>query len=387
MLPIIFWLLIALVLYTYVGYGVVVTLLTRRFTRAVMRDRDVRRVTLLIAAYNEEDVIAAKIENSLALDYPRDMLQIIVVTDGSSDRTPEIVATFAGNNVICLHSPERRGKLAALKRVLPSTDGEIVVFSDANAFYNRAALRRLVAPFADSQVGAVCGEKRVRGHSADGEQPSGEGLYWRYESHLKKMDSRLYSVVGAAGEVYAVRRECLEMPPDNTLLDDFMISMLVTAKGYRVIYEPEAIAHEIEAPNIGDEFERRARNGCGGFQAIWWLRRLLIPRSGWLWFQYVSHRVMRWAVAPLALLLLIPVNVALIGAPLYRVLLGLQILFYLLSVAGLATASRGWRVKALFVPAYFVMMNAAALVGLYRYIARSQHVTWKKIAHTAVQPE
>lgn len=389
MFSVLFWVLIAVVLYTYVGYAVLITVLARRFALPVRTDAEPRRVTLLIAAYNEEAVIAAKLRNSLALEYPRGRLQIVVVTDGSTDRTVEIAAGFEIDGVDCYHTPDRRGKMAAINRVLPLTDGEIVVFSDANAFYSADALRCLVAPFADPQVGCVCGEKRVRTDAPDGGPTSGEGLYWRYESHLKAMDSRLYSVVGAAGEVYAVRRDVLQMAPDNSFIDDFMVSMLIAQRGYRVIYEPRAIAYEVEAPRVQDEFERRARIACGGFQSIWWLRRLLVPRPGHLrlWFAYVSHRVMRWAVAPFALFLAIAVNAVLVGTPLYLVLFSLQLLFYAVAIAGLVVDGRGRRVKALFIPGYFVLMNAAAVVGLWRYLTRAQRVTWRTIEHRVVQPE
>lgn len=387
MLKICFWMLAALVGYTYLGYGAIIGLLARVIPHPVMHDGQTRPVTLLIAAYNEADIIDAKIQNALALDYPRDRLEIVVVTDGSTDRTPEIVAEYRAQAVVCYHCPERRGKMAALKRVLPLTGGEIVVFSDANTLYNPAALHAIVAPFADPQVGCVAGEKRVLVPGA-GEQGmvSGEGLYWKYESFLKRMDSRVYSVVGAAGELYAVRRSLLELPPDNSLIDDFMVSMLVARKGYRIIYEPRAQANETEPPGLGDEFERRCRISCGGFQSIWWLRGLLSPRYGLLWFQYVSHRVMRWAVAPPALPLLLLLNLALARSPLYRVLLGLQAVFYVAAGAGLLLAQRGRRIKALFVPGYFVMMNGAALVGFYRYITRSQQITWKKAARRSTVP-
>lgn len=377
MLVVLFWLLAALVFFTYAGYAIVISLLARLRAQPVQGDDQPRSVTLVVAAHNEQDIIGAKLRNSLELEYPRGMLEIVVVNDGSTDRTADIVAEFADRGVVCYHAPARRGKMAALKQAVPLTRGEIVVFSDANTYYNRAALRHLVAPFADPRVGCVAGEKRVLSR---GEHLSGEGLYWRYESYLKRMDSRVYSAVGAAGELYAARRSAMELPPDNALLDDFMVSMLIAQKGYRIIYEPRAQASEMEPANLRDEFERRARISCGGFQSIWWLRGLLHPRHGMLWFQYVSHRVLRWAVAPVALPLLLLLNVTLARRPSYRFLLRLQGLFYLLAGAGVIAAGRGTRVKLLYVPGYFVLLNAAALVGLYRYVARSQRSTWKKAA-------
>ena len=368
-----FWLLAGTVVYAYLGYGAVISGLARCFPRPVRRDDQLRRVTLLVAAYNEESVIEQKIQNSLDLDYPKDRLQILVVTDGSSDSTPEIVRRWADRGVELLHADPRRGKPAAVARALSAATGEVVVFSDANAFLNRDALRYLVAPFADPSVGCVAGEKRVLGE--DG-QPSAEGLYWRYEAYLKEQDSHFHSVVGAAGELYAVRREALEPPPHDAIIDDFVVSMRIAERGYRVIYEPRAHVSELESISRRDDFERRARIACGGIQSIVWLRRLLLPSFGRLWFCYVSHRVLRWAVVPPALPVLVLLNVALARGPFYRALLGLQGLVYALGVVGLLLMAAGRSARLLMVPGYFVLTNLAALAGLYRYATRTQAITW-----------
>jgi cellulose synthase/poly-beta-1,6-N-acetylglucosamine synthase-like glycosyltransferase len=370
-----FWCLLALVGYTYVGYGLLITLLARVIPRAIKSGNELPTITLLIAAYNEQEIIADKIRNSLKLDYPRDRLELVVVADGSDDRTAEIAGDFAADGVRCLHIRPRHGKMAALRRALALTEGEVVVFSDANTWLEPGALRYLVAPFADPSVGCVAGEKRVQSAAGEG---SGEGLYWRYESYLKSMDSRVHSVTGAAGELFAARRAVLELPPDSALLDDFMISMLVARQGYRVVYEPSARAIETASPSLADDFERRARIGCGGFQSMWWLRGLLNPRHGLLWFQYVSHRVLRWAVAPLALPLLVVLNILLLSRWRYRVLLALQLTFYALAAIGLSAATRGKRPKLLLTPGYFVLMNGATLMGLFRYVTRTQPAAWRK---------
>jgi biofilm PGA synthesis N-glycosyltransferase PgaC len=377
----IFWLLFLGVGYTYAGYGIVISLLAKIKPRPIIRDKELRSVTLLIAAYNEEEVIEAKIRNSLALNYPRNLLQIVVVSDGSTDNTLNIVQRYSREGIISYHSPVRAGKLAALKRVLELTDSEIVIFSDANAFYNPDSLAYLVAPFADPTVGGVAGEKRVQTGDSD-QSGSGEGLYWRYESYLKKKDSVVYSVVGAAGEIFAVRRSLISWPPSNAVIEDFVMSMLIVRQGYRIVYEPQAQAIEKGSSSLKADFERRARIACGGFQAIWWLRDLCLPRYGIVAFQYVSHRAMRWAIAPLALLLLIPLNIFLATSSLfYASLLGLQILFYAMAGFGIYLSSRGRKIRLLSVPGYFVITNLSALIGLYRFCTGRQAVTWKKISH------
>ncbi len=379
-LKFLFWALLSAIGYTYAGYGVVITLLAKFRPQPVRADNKFRSVSLLIAAYNEESVIEAKIKNSLALNYPKEMLEIVVVCDGSTDGTESIAERYRSEGISIHHSPGRAGKLAALKRVLPFTSGDIVIFSDANAFYNPESIVQLVAPFADERVGCVTGEKRVK--AANGKS-SGEGLYWRYESYLKQKDSLVYSVVGAAGEIFAIRRDLVEWPPHNAIIEDFVMSMQVARQGFRIIYAPLAQATEQDLLNLGADFERRTRIASGGFQSIWWLRDLLNPRYGMLSFQYISHRAMRWAVAPLAMLTLIPLNLFLAkNSGFYRRVFGMQILFYFLAAAGIFVSSTGRKVSLLSVPGYFVLTNLTALVGLYRFFSGRHSVIWQKAAHS-----
>lgn len=336
-------------------------------------------VTLLIAAYNEAECIRDKALNSLAIDYPSDRFDILFVTDGSTDGTEKILREFLHDDrVRVFHDQERRGKLAAVDRVMRYVPSPIVVLTDANTMLNKDAVKNIVRHYADPHVGAVAGEKRIRRTGGNG---AGEGVYWRYESFLKRLDSELHSVVGAAGELFSFRRELYRPVPPDSIIEDFHLSMLIAADGYRVVYEPEAFAEEEPSPSFREEMKRKVRICAGGFQSMDRLRPLLnIRRYGLLSFQYISHRVLRWAVAPFLLPLLFALNGALAvsGSPFFQILFALQLAFYGSAGLGYILGSRGIRSRLLITPFYFLLMNAAAYAGLYRYIRGTQSVLWEK---------
>ncbi len=371
-----FWCAVALVVYTFGGYPVLIGLLARRVRSLRPADgvrtveSDLPSVAVLIPAYNEEAVIAAKIENSLALTYPPDRLEVVVVSDGSDDGTPEIVARYADRGVRLYHQPERRGKMAAINRVMPLLTTDIVVMTDANAMVTPGALQAIVPHFADPTVAGVAGEKRVLG--------GGEGLYWRYESFLKRCDSVISSVMGAAGELFAIRRERFEPPPANTLLDDFVISLRLVEQGYRVVYEPAAVAIEPPSPSMLGDWRRRVRIAAGGIQSICWLPGLMSPRRGRIAWQYISHRVLRWLVTPFLLPIIYGTNLILCGQPFYRLLLWGQTGFYLAALVGYVWARQGTPPRLLQAIFYFCFTNLAAIVGFWRYVTNRQPVTWEK---------
>ncbi len=372
----VFWVAVMLVGYAYVGYGGLVAVLAWAFRRPDMREGALPRVSLVVAAYNEEEVILAKIANSQALDYPRDRLELVIVTDGSTDRTAELAGEVAGLRV--MHAPERRGKIHALNRAMPTLSGEIVVFSDANAMLNPEALRRIVRHFQDAQVGGVAGEKRIAPGADD--VSAGEGFYWRYESALKRWDSQVSSVMGAAGELVAVRRSAYEPLENDTLLEDFVMSMRLVSRGLRVVYEPGAYATEEASASISDEFKRKARIVAGGWQAVFRLWPLLIPTRPLIWLQYVSHRVLRWVLVPVLLPVILGCNMLLAweGGAVYAWLLQLQLALYGAALLGWRLQARGIRPPMLYLPFYFAFLNAAALVGAYRFWTGAQSVTWEK---------
>lgn len=379
----IFWIGILIVFYTYVGYGVLIYIFSKlKGRRGVLKeqsDADLPGVTMLIAAYNEEAFIEQKIRNTLSLDYPAEKLKVFFVTDGSTDNTPNIVKQFSG--VELFHQPERRGKIHAVNRVMKLVTTPVTVFCDANTDLNREALRRIVRHYQDEQVGGVAGEKRIFKNVEDNASGSGEGIYWKYESFLKRKDAEVYSIVGAAGELFSLRTALYEEPAENTIIEDFYMSLRITARGYKFAYEPEAYATETASASVEEEWKRKVRICAGGFQAMGKLSYLLNPfRFGILTFQYISHRVLRWTLAPLFLpfILLSNLWLAAQGFVFYQLALLLQILFYGMAFVGFLFRDRKISIKGFFVPYYFAVMNLAVYAGLSRFLRGKQSVVWER---------
>jgi poly-beta-1,6-N-acetyl-D-glucosamine synthase len=377
----IFWACILIVSYTYVGYGVVIYFFSKikRPKPIPITGSELPDITLLIAAYNEEGFIEEKIRNTLALDYPSDKLKVIMVTDGSTDRTPELVAKHP--SIQLFHEPERRGKIHAVNRIMKLVTTPIVIFCDANTYLNPEALHLIVRHYADPQVGGVAGEKRIFKKEEDSASGAGEGIYWKYESFLKRKDSEVHSVVGAAGELFSLRTALFEEPPADTIIEDFYISLRIASRGYRFIYEPGAYATESASASVEEEWKRKVRICAGGFQAMARLTPLLNPfRYGILTFQYVSHRVLRWTLAPLALPLILITNMilAMYAGPLYQLILVLQFGFYALAALGYIMRNKPITIKGFFVPYYFAVMNLSVYAGFRRYLKGSQSVVWDK---------
>lgn len=387
-IKVLFWLCVFIVFYTYVGYGMVLYLMVflKRLWRkgcgghTLHTTADTPSVTLVICAYNEEDVVQEKMENTLALDYPQERFTIMWVTDGSTDRTNELLSHYPEVKIV--YSPERKGKTAALHHGMGEVKSDLVVFTDANTMINEGAIREIVRLFADIRVGCVSGEKRVAARHASDTAAKGEGIYWKYESTLKRWDSELYSAMGAAGELFAIRRELYREVPPNALLDDFMMSMCLVAEGYRIAYTSEAYAMEYGSANLEEESKRKRRIAAGGLQSIWWLRRLMNPlRYPMVAFQFISHRVLRWSITPFALFGLIPLSVILVmmkAGTIYLVIWLLQILFYAMAWGGYETDRRGKRNKYMYIPYYFLFMNVNVFYGI-RYLCTHNHSgVWEK---------
>lgn len=381
----IFWISIAVVFYAFFGYGILLYFLVKLRT-IIMGKRKIPDnggnwpgVTLIVAAYNEQDFIVEKIKNTLELNYPADKLTLIFVTDGSQDATPGIIAQYP--QIKLMHKPERAGKIAAVHRAMKEVQSDVVVYTDANTFLNKEALHNICRHYADATVGAVSGEKRVSIEEVS-DATAGEGFYWKYESKLKTWDSELYSVVGAAGELFSVRTALYEDVPGDTILDDFMISMLIAQKGFRIVYEPMAYATEGGSESVKEELKRKIRIAAGGIQSILRLKPLLNPLNNFvLSFQYISHRVLRWTVTPFLMILALILNLAITilhPAILYNVLLVCQLLFYGSALAGWLLEQRQIKIKILFIPYYFCMMNYAVVAGIRRYIKGSQSAAWEK---------
>ena len=374
MMATLFWLCMAIVVYTYVGYGIVLYLLvfvkrlaTKAKPLADITDDRLPEVTLMVCAYNEEDIIAEKMDNTRRLDYPSDRLHLVWVTDGSNDNTNVLLSAYPEVKVI--YFPERRGKAAALKHGIKEIDTEIVMMTDANTMLNPKAVREVARLMQDPKVGCVSGEKKVMARSDSDEAAQGEGLYWKYESTLKRLDSELYSAMGAAGELCVIRRQLMTDIPDDTLLDDFIISMEIVKKGYKIAYTSNAYAMEYGSADLHEESKRKRRIAAGGLQSCWRMRSLMNPlRHPVVAFQFVSHRVLRWTITPVCLFALVPLNTLLVLSGegiVYTIIWILQILFY-------ASAAAGVRISK-----YFIFMNLNVFRGM-AYLFNNSTGMWEK---------
>jgi len=378
------------ILYVYAGYPVLLTILARLRPRATSVPPHQPSVTLLIAAYNEEATIAEKLNNCLALDYPRHLLQIVVAADGSDDATPDIVSTYAEQGVELSYSPPRRGKMAAINRAIPLASGEIIVFSDANNMYSPNAIRELTAPFSDTSVGAVTGAKSIqRGDGALGES---EGAYWKYESFIKKQETRLSTSIGAPGEILAIRRSLYEAPPDNIINDDFYLAMRLIRRGYRIIYNPQARSIERVSLSAQDEVTRRARIVAGRYQALALGLRLLPLQRPLIVWQVISHKFLRPLVPFMMIGAFLTNLLAIIfprraqkctslelAPPINWLLFSLQLLFYALAWLGNRRAAKGSKIGTLlYLPAFLVNSNMAAVKGLHQFLTKEQTTLWQR---------
>ena len=386
----------AIVFYNYAGYAILAAILNL-FIRKIPNPPDVPHsrdasdptstpatpgISFIVAAFNEEDLIRNKILNSLDQDYPEDQIEFIFITDGSSDRTPERVAAYPG--IRLLHEPQRLGKSAAVNRAVGEARQDILIFSDANTTLNRDAVRNIARHYSDPHVGGVAGEKKVISNAAQADgSGAGEGMYWKYESRLKKIDSDLYSVVGAAGELFSLRKELYEILPDNTILDDFVLSLKAAQKGFRIIYEPQAYAMELPSFSLKDEQKRKIRIAAGGFQSIVMLRSLfLFWRHPRLSFLYISHRVLRWTLSPLCLILALVSNLILCfesDNQLFKISFAMQLLFYGMALISRVPVIMNHKYGKFFkIPYYFAFMNVSVILGFFRYLKGSQSAIWEK---------
>ena len=380
-----FWIFIFLVFYTYIGYGIILYLAVRVkrmiHTENVISSNDytLPDVTMMICAYNEEDIVDAKMENTRSLDYPKDKLHILWVTDGSDDSTNQLLSKY--KEVTIAFTPERKGKMAALKHGMKEVNSEIVVMTDANTMINKEAIKVIVEKMRNPKVGCVSGEKRVMARNNSQAAAEGEGMYWKYESFLKRMDSELYSAMGAAGELCVIRKQLFEEIPDDTLLDDFVLSMRIVERGFTIAYTSDAYAMEYGSADIKEESKRKRRIAAGGLQSCWRLRSLMNPlRHPVVSFLFVSHRVLRWTITPIALFALIPLNLALVlssAGTVYTLIWILQTAFYISALAGYILQEKGHKNKVLYAAYYFIFMNLNVFLGMV-YLAKKSNGTWEK---------
>lgn len=387
MKEILFFVTLGILFYSYIGYGIIsyIVVMFIRKNNSVgnlpveeFKAVDLPNVTLVVAAFNEEECVIEKIKNSFNLDYPEEKLQLLFVTDGSTDETTEIIAKYP--QIKLLHQQERRGKVAAVNRAMEYVNSPITVFTDANALINSEAILKIVAHYQNPKVGAVAGEKKIMMELNNDASSAGEGIYWKYESLLKKWDSEINTVVGAAGELFSIRTECYEFIKEDTIIEDFYLTLRIAQNGFKVAYEPGAYAMETSSLSVKEELKRKIRISAGGVQAIIRLRSLLnIFKYKILTFQYISHRVLRWTVCPPSLIILLILNIYLLDKnPMYTWILIGQVIFYASAFLGFLFENYKIRVKAFFVPYYFVVMNYSVVAGLFRFIKGNQSVIWQR---------
>ncbi len=371
---------LALAVYHYVAYPLAMMGLAAVFGRRAPEraEPDGREtVALVIAAYNEERVIAAKITDSLALSYPPERLSIIVAADGSSDRTAEIVRAFGDPRIICLHEPQRRGKGHALNRAVATTTCDVVVLSDANNYYSRDAIETLVSRLREPGVGGATGAKRVVPDAARAASV-GDNIYWRYESRIKEAESALGGTVAADGEIFAIRRSLYTPIPEQVVNDDLHLTFNLVRRGYRLVYEPRATALEEGSMTIREDFNVKVRMIAGGFQNVCREWRTLLSSGSFL-LKFVSHKILRWLM-PVFLATLLVASAALMRERAFAVLLVLQLMFYCVAALGWKLSARGAQPRVTYIPFYFVAMNLAAGAGILRWLRGGQSPLWSKAA-------
>ena len=374
-----FWTSAAAVAFAYLAYPVLLAVAARLFGARpeppVVADSDLPSVTLLIAVNNEAGIIGSRLENAVAIDYPRDRFTIVVASDGCTDGTDAIVRTFATRGVTLDTRPERRGKATTLNRVVPTLSSEVLVFSDGNTFTEPDSVRKLARWFVDPSIGVVCGKLMLvdsaTGHNVD-------GLYWRIETALKDREAQLGAINGVNGAIYALRRTVYSPLPAGTILDDLVLPLRARlATGCRLLFDAEAVAFEETAVGVEAEFNRRARIGAGGFQALALLWPLLDPRQGWIAFTFFSHKVLRWT-CPIFFVVLLVANVPLAGHPLYGLFLVAQLGVHATALA--STRPSVWRrlPRLARLAVMFHTMNAALLVGFWRWLRGAHSGVWQR---------
>ena len=376
-LKIIFWISLFLITYSYVFYPLLLIVLSKFLKSEELKlHGELPKVSIIIAAYNEEKVIEKRIQNCLSLDYSLDYLEIIVASDGSDDHTNDLVRSFVSSGVRLFDFKQRRGKVNVLNETVPHAKGEIIVFSDANTVFERDALKKLVRHFENPEVGCVCG--LLKFISAQGSKTGElEGVYWKFETLLKTVEGRRGSLLGANGAIYAIRKELFVHCPADTIVEDFVLPMKILEKGYKVIYDPQAVAVEETAKHIVQEKQRRIRIGAGDFQALMMLLPMLNPLRGFSALAFWSHKVLRW-VAPFFLILTFITNLFLLNDSFYKILFGLQCLFYTCAFLGQVLAWSGIQIKLFSLCYYFVSMNLALLLGFVRFAVGTQQVAWER---------
>jgi poly-beta-1,6-N-acetyl-D-glucosamine synthase len=381
-IKIIFWFSLFILFYCFIGYTLLLWILVKfknlfKFKNTAVTNYE-PELTMIVAAYNEKDFIEEKIANTLSLDYPPEKLKYIFITDGSADGTNDIVAKYPQVNL--LHQPQRKGKSAALNRAMQLVTTPVVVFSDANTLLNTGALKELVKQYANPATGGVSGEKTIEKPVTGNKAGPGEGFYWKYESLLKNLEARFYSLVGSAGELFSIRSALFKPIPENIILDDFYTALKINEQGYKIVYEPKAVATETPSASLYDEQKRKIRIASGACQlAFRFIGLLNIFKYPAFAFQFVSHKLLRWFLAPPCIVLLLVTNFFLQGEEgLYHYIFYAQLTFYVLALLGWILQNTKKYIPLFYFPFYFLFMNYCNVIGWFHYLSGKQNVLWEK---------
>ena len=381
-LKLFFWLSLLILFYCFIGYTIVLWIVVQ-VKKLVSSNNNsntsfLPAITFIVAAYNEKDIIGQKIKNTLSLNYPKDKIQFLYITDGSNDGTDEIVKQYPG--IAILHQAERKGKSAALNRAMTMVTTPYVVFSDANTLLNSDAVTNLVQHYVNDKTGGVSGEKKIETGINTNKTGIGEGLYWKYESFLKQLESKFYSLVGSAGELFSIRTSLFKPIPENIILDDFFTALNINQQGYRIAYEPNATAVESPSASLKEESKRKTRIASGAYQVVFKFINLLNPFNHPSFsFQFISHKILRWFLAPVCIAVLFIANFFLRnGNEIYEWLWYAQLAFYLLAFVGWLMLSFKQIIPIFYFPFYFLFMNYCNILGWLRYISGKTNVLWDK---------
>jgi len=368
-----------LIFYVYLGYPLIIIIIASLKNKTVQKDEKFKpSVTMIVAAFNEESVIEEKIKNCLSLDYPKEKFEVIIFSDGSTDRTDEIVRKYKDGGIQLIQLAERKGKTAGQNLAVSYAKNEIIVFSDANAYYREDAIRKIVRNFNDPEVGCVCGELVYysENKSLIGDA---ENVYWDYEKYIKRQEDKAASILGANGSIYAIRRN-LFVPLPEDIISDFIEPLKIIEQGYRVVYEPEALSFEQSTTNFQEEYQRKKRIISRSFFSLIHFKRFLNPfKYPLLSFQLISHKILRWLI-PIYLPIIFIINLFLLDSIFFQVMFGLQIFFYLTALLGYILEKNKWHNVFFYTPFYYCLVNIASLKAILTYfIKRKKVITWNPI--------
>ncbi len=374
------WIFIALIVYCYFGYPFLIWMWSRLFARPVNKKQITPSVSVVMSAWNEEDVIRGKLENFLALDYPPDKFEILIGSDGSTDQTNAIVREFTDPRVRLVELEGRNGKMVTINHLVKLARHEIIVFTDARQIFEKDAIRQLVANFHDPKVGCVSGELMF--YERDGATAKGINLYWRYEKFMRDCESRIHSMLGATGAIYAARKSLYRDVPADVVLDDVFIPFQIIRQGYRAIFDGSARAFDEVADNPKEEYRRKARTLFGNYQIFWRCRQMFNPVTSPVALQFFSHKFLR-VIVPFLMIGVFVLNILLLDQTIYKFLMLLQLIFYAMAaIGGLARGQKYGMLRLLsrvcYIPYVFCLLNFSALIGFLRYIGSNQQITWDK---------